>query len=40
MKERRQAKTKCDSSSRRNMTGELGYGAAAGGVRQNRMAPL
>ena len=29
--------TKCDSSSRRNMTGELRYSAAVGGVRQNGM---
>ena len=29
--------TKCDSNSRRNMTGELGYSATVGGVRQKRM---
>ena len=31
--ERQGAKTKCDSNSRRNMTGELGYSAAVGRVR-------
>ena len=35
--ERQQAKTKCDSNSRRNMTGELEYSATVGGVRQKRM---
>ena len=29
--------TKCDSNSRRNMRGELGYSAAVGGVRKNGM---
>ena len=32
--------TKCDSNSRRNMTGELGYSAAVGGVRQNGITSL
>ena len=32
--------TKCDSNSRINMTRELGYSAAVGGVRQNGMALL